>query len=76
MADRYFDLSLRLENAGMQTDGDIAAALRQIADVLTEGDDGVRSNPTVGQERITDINGQKTGYWMISNSRRIAESYR
>lgn len=61
----------------MQTDGDIAAALREVADILAEGDDGVRSNPTLrGQIDIRDVNGHRVGGWKITDSRRSTEGYR
>lgn len=76
MADRYFDLSIRMQNAGMQTDGDIAAALREVADILAEGNDDVRSNPTNEPVDIRDINGHRVGTWRVVNSRRSTEGYR
>lgn len=76
MADRYFDLSIRMVNAGMQTDGDIAAALHEVADLLAEGNDDVRSNPTNAPVDIRDINGHKVGEWSVVDSRRSTEGYR
>lgn len=76
MADRFFDLSLRMQNAGMQTDGDIARALREVADLLAEGDDDVRSNPTREPVDIRDINGHKVGEWSVVDSRRSTDGYR
>lgn len=76
MADRYFDLSIRMTNAGMQTDGDIAAALRDLAEILADGDDGVRSNPTREPVDIRDVNGHRVGTWRVVDSRRSTEGYR
>ncbi|QUE25385.1 hypothetical protein SEA_FIZZLES_91 [Microbacterium phage Fizzles] len=76
MADRYFDLSIRMANAGMQTDGDIAAALREVADLLADGDDGERSNPTSYPADVRDVNGHKVGEWRVVDSRRSTEGYR
>ncbi|UVG34461.1 hypothetical protein SEA_GAZEBO_92 [Microbacterium phage Gazebo] len=76
MADRYFDLSIRMSNVGMQTDRDLAAALREVADLLAEGNDGARSNPTNRAVDIRDINGQRVGSWKVVDSRRSTEGYR
>lgn len=64
MSDRFFTLTIRMENAAMQTDGNVAEALRDIAYTLAEGDDGVRSNLS-GSERILDANGNTVGSWRI-----------
>ncbi|QNJ55589.1 hypothetical protein SEA_PHINKY_98 [Microbacterium phage Phinky] len=76
MADRFFDLSIRLVNAGMQTDGDVGQALREVADQLIEGDDGVPSNLTNTPVDIRDINGHVVGTWSVVDSRRSTEGYR
>lgn len=78
MADRYFDLSIRMENDAVQTDGDIATLLRQVADVLEEGNDDVRSNLTERDRPATiwDANGLRVGNWRVVDSRRSTEGYR
>lgn len=78
MADRYFDLSIRMQNDAVQTDEDIAALLRQVADVLWNGGDGTRSNPTEPGRAPTiwDANGNRVGNWRVVDSRRSTEGYR
>lgn len=75
MADRYFDLTIRLINAEMQTDGAIAAALREVADHLEDTATEV-SDPMITTRSIRDLNGHRVGWWNIGNSRRSAEKYR
>lgn len=67
MTDRFFTLTIRMENAEMQTDGHLAEVLRDLAYQLAEGDDGTRSNPTREPGKILDINGQTVGSWRIAD---------
>lgn len=59
-----FTLTITLGNEGMQSDLDIAEALRAVADTLSESDDSP-SNPTTGAEVIRDINGNTCGSWGV-----------
>lgn len=75
MADRYFDLSIRLTNAGMQSDYAIAQALREVAARLEfSGQDP--AGPTPKPIPIRDVNGHKVGTAKVVNSRRSTENYR
>lgn len=75
MADHYFDLSIRLTNAGMQSDRDIAQALREVAAGLEfSGQDP--AGPTPKPIPIRDVNGHKVGSCRVVNSRRSTEGYR
>jgi len=53
-----FDLSIILGNDAMQTAGDIARALRDVASRLEAGE--------AGQHSIRDDNGSNTGIWELA----------
>ncbi len=59
-----FNLSIKLGNAAMQSGDDVAAALREVADNLSNRFDGLHLPE--GSGRIFDENGNAVGTWEVS----------
>lgn len=59
--DNMFKLHIQLSNDAMQGPGDVARALRELADKLD--DPGLSSDPYDTTGRIKDANGNTIGFW-------------
>jgi hypothetical protein len=57
-----FTLTIRLGNDAMQTGGDVAEALRKLADRI----DTYRDGSFGANGRIMDANGNDVGEWMVT----------
>ncbi|WNT45344.1 hypothetical protein SEA_BABYDOTZ_91 [Microbacterium phage BabyDotz] len=75
MADSYFDLTIRLANAEMQSSRDVADALREAADQVDEHADTLVGWHGMSRD-IRDMNGNRVGNWKVTDSRRSTEGYR
>lgn len=58
-----FTLTITLGNDAMQSDHDIARALRAVANTLSESDDSPSN--LAGPELIRDVNGNRVGEWGV-----------